>query len=224
MSGQLTYSEFLTQAVKFYESSTKLGDEWQLMEHLNSCQEPVKFLSKRCYNVALHNDYEVVEEEMLFEEEKSDISIDEAEHIVENTSPPCLCVVEYNVIYSASYSVPVLYINAQHNDGRLLDYSEITRIFSSLHRDCMKSRIWTTLTQVEHPVVQTPTYMLHPCRTGSLMASALPRQSGDDSSKANDFYLLQWLSSVGPAVGLDIPCGYMSSGSILVNPVHSSCV
>jgi len=109
--------------------------------------------------------------------------------------------VEYHVVYSESYSVPVLYVNAHHADGSMVHHDELMKLCSSMHKDTITNHLWSTLSQTEHPFIGVPFYMLHPCNTSKLMSSARPEQSKRS-------YLIQWLSSIGPAVGLNIPSFY----------------
>lgn len=208
MNEHLTYQQFSLLANRFYEQSVKIGDEWQLV----SFSQNVQFLAKRCYNVGAQ-EITVSGKELSTPINYSHEHEDSATSITE----PCSNIIDYHVIYSPSYSVPVLYINARHQDGRLLGYDEMHQIFAPSHSDCMKSQIWTTMTQVEHPVFQTPTYMLHPCKTATMMSNVLPQLPEGSRDSKYDCYLLQWLSSVGPAVGLTLPCGYLTDKQALRN-------
>ncbi|NXX96055.1 ATG10 enzyme, partial [Centropus bengalensis] len=112
---------------------------------------------------------------------------------------------EYHVLYSSSYQVPVLYFRACFLDGRPLTLDEI---WESVHA-CYQARLlegpWDTITQQEHPLLGQPFFVLHPCRTHEFMSSILA-----DSQKQNRHtnYVILWLSTVGPVVGLNLPLSY----------------
>ncbi|OQR75835.1 autophagy-related protein 10-like [Tropilaelaps mercedesae] len=63
--------------------------------------------------------------------------------------------------------------------------------------------MWSTVTRHEHPVLRRPFFLLHPCNTHDLMKPLLRAQG-----KRRMNYLITWLSSVGPVVGLRLPLGY----------------
>lgn len=97
---------------------------------------------------------------------------------------------EYHVIYSESYSVPVLYFNFSRLDGSLLSMDEVWQLFE--HRN--NANRYETITQNEHPILHRPFFFLHPCRTENLLKT-LPNQS-----EMNRF--LFWLSIHAQSVGL----------------------
>lgn len=108
----------------------------------------------------------------------------------------------YHVLYSSSYRVPVLYFNVWRQNGSLLPLSDIW----SLMPDCLQEQLlqlrWTTVTQQEHPIQGTPYFQLHPCKTAHFMEQTLPK----DTKHAN--YLVTWLSTIAPVVGLEMPIQY----------------
>lgn len=216
----LTFEQFITQATKFCAWSTQIGDDWRLIQQLDTCRQTINFLSKQSHvQISMNNsldidtDLELEITDGIYNQGLSGFQeVDEIKdsNLVVNSSASqnndSVCSVLYHVIYSESYSVPVLYINAQYQDGRMLVHNEIEKLGSPLHRNAIVSQLWSTLTQTEHPIYQTPFYMLHPCKTASMMAEVLPRTS--DKNLCNKQYLIQWLSSVGPAIGLDLPLSY----------------
>lgn len=89
---------------------------------------------------------------------------------------------EYNVIYSDSYEVPVMYFSASNQDGSPVEV-ELENISAEQY-----------INQVEHPLLFRPFYMVHPCRTKDFM---------EVHSKSNsENYLICWLSTVGSYIGL----------------------
>ncbi|XP_074022490.1 ubiquitin-like-conjugating enzyme ATG10 [Numenius arquata] len=112
---------------------------------------------------------------------------------------------EYHVLYSSSYQVPVLYFRACFLDGRPLTLDEI---WKSVHA-CYQARLlegpWDTITQQEHPLLGQPFFVLHPCRTNEFMSSVL---TSTRKQNRHTNYIILWLSTVGPVVGLNLPLSY----------------
>lgn len=103
---------------------------------------------------------------------------------------------EYHVLYSASYQVPLLYFNAWHLNGQLLSLDEVLEAVHLCHKSSVLQNKWSALTQQEHPYLRRPFYFLHPCKSNDL----------PDFNTGS--FLLTWLSSVGPVVGLHLPQFY----------------
>ncbi|XP_023117430.1 ubiquitin-like-conjugating enzyme ATG10 [Amphiprion ocellaris] len=121
---------------------------------------------------------------------------------------------EYHILYSCSYSSPVLYFRAFTLEGRSLSLEEV---WSSVHpnfRLRLQNSPLNTITQQEHPLLGQPFFVLHPCRTEEFMRPVL--QVAQDQHRPVN-YVLSWLSVVGPVVGLDVPLKY----STLVHPASS---
>lgn len=104
---------------------------------------------------------------------------------------------DYHVIHNSSYSVPILYFSMTNEMGRRLSLEEMWAWLPSSTRTDNK---WSMVTGTDHPLLTTPYFHVHPCHTSTLMSS-----SGLDTSS---FYLLTWLSSLGPLVGLDVSLQY----------------
>nr|QSV39520.1 autophagy associated protein [Locusta migratoria] len=106
---------------------------------------------------------------------------------------------EYHVLYSISYSVPVLYFNACFSDGSLFSLEQLWQLLSDNFKGALEPQKWSVLTQQEHPVLGRPFFQLHPCRTAKFL------EMFEDSSTN---LLITWLSSVGPLVGLELSLKY----------------
>uniref|UniRef100_A0A4W6ELJ0 Ubiquitin-like-conjugating enzyme ATG10 n=1 Tax=Lates calcarifer TaxID=8187 RepID=A0A4W6ELJ0_LATCA len=79
---------------------------------------------------------------------------------------------EYHILYSCSYSTPVLYFRA-FTLGRSLSLQEV---WSSVHSNFsfrLQNSPLNTITQQEHPLLGQPFFMLHPCRTEEFMRPVL---------------------------------------------------
>lgn len=107
---------------------------------------------------------------------------------------------EYHVLYSPSYSVPVLYFNASDSNGGFLGLEHVvSRI--NLPPGVVLGNHLSVVSQTEHPVLRKPYCYLHPCHSADL----LPCPSGADN------VLISWLSAVGPVVGLEMRLEYAKS-------------
>eukprot|EP00039_Didymoeca_costata_P014990 m.248136 g.248136 ORF g.248136 m.248136 type:complete len:218 (+) comp16131_c0_seq35:227-880(+) len=111
-------------------------------------------------------------------------------------------VFEHNIVYSTAYSVPVLLFRASKLDGQPLNYLEVWQTVPKHIRSIHDQMV--TLTQVDHPVLGTPYYQLHPCNTGNLMKDVLT----SDSSNRTTNYVGIWISLYGPAANLSLPHTY----------------
>lgn len=185
---RITRERFNEEVITFYQVCSKLHDSWSLNEAQNLCNEAEKYLTKKAVVGFVPGD-SVVPAESKTSGDKSGASQNQ------------IVQVTYYVLYSQSYSVPVLYLTACHLDGQMVQYDRLNNIFSIQHREYMSSKQWTTITQTEHPIIGI-CYMLHPCKTGQMMSEV-------SQMDKPGFYLLQWLSSVAPAVGLSISSDYL---------------
>ncbi|KAH8407578.1 hypothetical protein KR222_007449 [Zaprionus bogoriensis] len=104
--------------------------------------------------------------------------------------------VEYHIVYSVSYQVPVLYFQAHRSDGSLLD---LEAVWSAFMPTVSHNDLYQMLTQMEHPVLFRPYMALHPCRTAEVLA-----QFGQESANK----LLTFISLYGPYVQLNLANAY----------------
>ncbi|XP_072219712.1 ubiquitin-like-conjugating enzyme ATG10 isoform X1 [Leuresthes tenuis] len=112
---------------------------------------------------------------------------------------------EYHILYSCSYSAPVLYFRAFTLGGKSLTLEEV---WSSVHphfRLHLQNCPLNAITQQEHPLLGQPFFFLHPCRTEEFMRPML--QAAQEQCRPVN-YVLSWLSVVGPVLGLDVPLKY----------------
>lgn len=167
-----------------------------------------------------------------------------------SNSPLLSAYVEYHIVHSFSYEVPVLYFNATYSNGRQLSLKDTWKLLSDRFVSGDMDR-WGLVSQQEHPLLHCPFYHIHPCHTAKVMAQArktlgemkvsaeiegeggkrenkdLPnnmvacsggdgRTSGfEEGEKLNESrlksepnYLVTWLSTFGPLVGLKVPLEY----------------
>ncbi|NXQ55198.1 ATG10 enzyme, partial [Anthoscopus minutus] len=112
---------------------------------------------------------------------------------------------EYHVLYSSSYQVPVLYFRACFLDGRPLSLDEIWGSVHASYQARLQEGPWDTITQQEHPILGQPFFVLHPCRTKEFISAVL---GASQAHHRHTNYIILWLSTVGPVVGLNLPLSY----------------
>lgn len=108
--------------------------------------------------------------------------------------------VEYNILYSPAYRLPVLYFTP-------LQPLDSEALFSLLLGASGSDRTWDgTVTQGENPRNGEAWWFVHPCQTGEAMAewrevlvgSGTEREAGEKGAQ----YLAIWLGIVGSVAGM----------------------
>ncbi|XP_054625348.1 ubiquitin-like-conjugating enzyme ATG10 isoform X2 [Dunckerocampus dactyliophorus] len=147
---------------------------------------------------------------------------------------------EYHILYSCSFMTPVLYFRASSLEGRSLSLEEVWSCVHPNFRLRLQHSPLTTITQQEHPLLGQPFFMLHPCRTEELMRPLLQLAKEQHRYDVCHIYILYtvvlfgcvcvcvcvcvhrpmnyiltWLSTVGPLVGLDVPLEYSTLQQLL---------
>lgn len=108
-----------------------------------------------------------------------------------------------HIVYSESYTVPVLYLNLFKSNGSIAKYEEIYDYFR-LNKDELKiCGSDLILTQQEHPILFRPFYFLHPCKTSEWMIAT---NLNDQGKKLN--FTLKWLSFVFSALNISFDIKY----------------
>lgn len=206
-TGTLSYEEFENDLLDFIKRSKNIQDSWNL--EFAKGKSTVKYLIKHQVKVAVscgegsedeNEKASTVEKSWGVEDHNDDCAV--SGHLPSGLKREFLKY-EYHIIYSNSYSVPVLYFTASKQDGKLISLEEVWANVPDAYRERLQYEKWTFLTQQEHPYLGVPFYQLHPCHTADMMkraSSVLSDRPGN--------YLVTWLSTVGPVVGLDIPIAY----------------
>jgi ubiquitin-like-conjugating enzyme ATG10 len=199
MAGSVTLEEFNRCITQVLTISDRLADGWTL--HNKDAPEAT-YLVKKIFVPNTDKKSDVSQSLLLLEEPVDDV-LEDVNVITESGSG--MITWEYHVLYSHSYSVPILYFNAWTNDGRLLSLEDVWSRVHSNFQDLLQESRWSVLTQQEHPVLRKPFYMLHPCRTAQFLACFHGRSAN---------IVITWLSTVGPAVGLTFGPQYAESTSV----------
>ncbi|XP_016929469.2 ubiquitin-like-conjugating enzyme ATG10 [Drosophila suzukii] len=104
--------------------------------------------------------------------------------------------VEYHVVYSISYQVPMMFFQAHRSDGSLLDLEATWKLFMP---ETKANDLYQILTQMDHPVLFRPFMALHPCRTAEVL-----KQFEQPSSNQ----VLTFISLYGPHIKLNLQNAY----------------
>jgi ubiquitin-like-conjugating enzyme ATG10 len=151
-------------------------------------------------------------------------SEDEIETEVEDEDPEALFVppaavrrqdldrvVRYDVVYSPSYQVPVLYLTfANASTSKSIPLPSANEIYDMLVPRGFKTPmrdvgVMGALSMAEHPITGVPAYFVHPCRTQEALAPLLGDTSHESGSEPAVEYLLLWFGVIGASVGLSVP-------------------
>ncbi|KAG0281101.1 E2-like conjugating enzyme atg10 [Linnemannia exigua] len=136
--------------------------------------------------------------------------------------------VNYHIVFSPSYQVPVLYFNAYRPDGAAISLEDI---YDSLVPEEWRGAIRNAglnggISQQDHPVLNTPYFYMHPCETVSLMETILQNQNGSSNSIVTgakkdvgsitsvlENYIMTWLSFTGQAIGVSVPTDMVTASN-----------
>ncbi|XP_072024965.1 ubiquitin-like-conjugating enzyme ATG10 isoform X2 [Amphiura filiformis] len=213
-TGCASFDEFCRNVDAFLKLSDQSKDGWQRSTFEDSSHQLTPYMVKK--NVLRHS---VTSQREVIPDTNTVLSTEDSteDQLVEDDTGTAAAEktltesssefhqYEYHIVYSSSYSVPVLYFTACKSDGKLLSLDEVWQAIPEYYQTRLQHQRWTFITQQEHPYLGRPFFQLHPCHTADLMHAVLPQ--GTDSTKRSN-YLVTWLSSVGPVVGLSLPLFY----------------
>ncbi|KAG9065807.1 E2-like conjugating enzyme atg10 [Linnemannia hyalina] len=135
---------------------------------------------------------------------------EEADPVVENSTSTTTfdyLSVNYHIVFSPSYQVPVLYFNAYRPDGPAISLEEI---YESLVPEEWRGAVRDAglnggISQQDHPVLNTPYFYMHPCETVPLMETILQNNGSPSGTPFLENYIVTWLSFTGQAIGVSVP-------------------
>lgn len=165
----ITRKQYNLQCTKFITDCKDIGENWSLQGEKNETIRDV--------NSVIDNNVRLMLSKQILRKQ------DGSDEILSH---------EYNVIYSDSFEVPVMYFTISEQNGSPLSCNKIlSTLIGFAGKDLNQ-----VVHQVEHPVLFRPFFMIHPCRTKQFM---------EPHKKLNlDCYLVCWLSSVGAILGLNL--------------------
>ncbi|KAL4940804.1 hypothetical protein BDV06DRAFT_14203 [Aspergillus oleicola] len=109
--------------------------------------------------------------------------------------------VDYDIVLSPTYQVPVLYFVLRRM-GKPLGLNEVyNHLVPSQYRKSIQGvGIMGGISFGYHPVSGTPAFFVHPCNTAEAM-----KDIASGGSVSLDAYLIMWLGLVGSCVRLQLP-------------------
>lgn len=192
----LSWENYLDCLNHFLTVSASVNDGWQMIDKSDS---ELDKLPENCYLMK-----KVVEScATSYSEKDEPLSLEE--NIEQDTSslPSSskqgfeTLVWEYHILYSTSYSVPVLYFNVRNTAGKLLPLGDVWNILN-VSKEELKDK-WSFVSQQEHPILLRPYFYLHPCKSFELFKVC-------ENSSVNPF--VTWLSSIAHIVHLNVALEY----------------
>ncbi|KAJ6137661.1 Atg10p [Penicillium samsonianum] len=110
--------------------------------------------------------------------------------------------IDYDILLSPTYQVPVLYFSLRwHNHGPLGLDEVYQYVVPERYRQELKNvGVMGGISMGYHPDSGAPAFFVHPCNTADAMANIADAQSVTPGS-----YLLIWLGLVGHCVNLHVP-------------------
>lgn len=133
------------------------------------------------------------------EEEDEDVAI--------YHSPPSLTVssVEYHILPSTSYRVPVLYFflhNLPPSILQSIDFVYEKLVPKHLQSGVRNAGVMGGISMTNHPLTDIPCFWVHPCNSAEAMQNILGGIKGEVSPVK---YMILWIGIVGSVVGLSLP-------------------
>ncbi len=199
----LNRSEFNENISEIYIKSKKLQDfSWSLIE----CHQTVDQQTSK-----LQFSYTKIDPTHKINQRDGVLYLEKVNQRLVELDSSCkeILTFVYNVVYSDSYNVPVLYLNAFKSTGSQLNSEEFKKLFiahEQLNHESADARIHLVnlLSQQEHPLVFKPFYFLHPCKTADWMyATEINNQIKDAYTPKKINYTLKWLSFVFFALNIN---------------------
>ncbi|XP_055618390.1 ubiquitin-like-conjugating enzyme ATG10 [Toxorhynchites rutilus septentrionalis] len=188
MGRTLTEEQFIAAARQFVRFSDEIQDDWELIETTAGGV----YLRKQTIVSTLAD---VTSAENVID--LDELIVNDPSGVVPHPDNKKLYRIEYHVLYSVSFQVPMLHFNAHKSDGSLLRLEEVWDAFGNIAGDD-RAQLLQSLTQMEHPILFKPFFALHPCRTADILANV--------GEASNDIVL--FLSSYGPFVNLNLDLRY----------------
>ena len=216
LMGLVSRDQFISSCVEFVSLSAGVGDGWELV---NNDKAGIVWIQKTAH-LTVNIDHDQCETIQNVEKDidqwgniqnmDKDIQDDDTSLVsltddqsVNKSLPPMqkLLTCIYEVHYSPSYAMPVLYCRFWNCSGELLGMEDVWSLAP------LPARGWDRVSMAPHPVTGLPWVQVHPCHSAEI--SEMMRSSTSSDIKCN--FIVTFLSLYGQAVGLNIPTDYVVS-------------
>ncbi|KAF2185146.1 hypothetical protein K469DRAFT_666063 [Zopfia rhizophila CBS 207.26] len=135
--------------------------------------------------------------------EETEIEEDDEEALVEDTKRSHEVILEYNIILSPSYQVPVLYFSIKDPHFRFPPTRDTLYSYIVPHQFKLQVEsvgIIGGITLTDHPFTNSPVFFIHPCQTTSVLEASLGSKEATPEE-----YLNLWIGAMGGCAGLFLP-------------------
>ncbi|PKY04011.1 autophagy-related protein Atg10 [Aspergillus campestris IBT 28561] len=201
----LTGQEFESACCFLVDRLHMLGDSpavgcWSSIQLTRKATGPILKISR---NIDInHHDEDPMGSDRL-DESQLELHEDDPEAHVRKSDPRARLQVNYEIIFSSTYQVPVLFFTLRHDShpGPLGLDAVYQYLVSDQHRNELQSvGVMGSISFGYHPESGTPASFVHPCNTADAMRCIAGQQAVDP-----DTYLIIWLGLVGSRLGLHLP-------------------
>ncbi len=112
-------------------------------------------------------------------------------------------IINYDIILSPSYRVPVLYISISDPQHRFPP--TMSTLYEHLVPRDFKAQTEAVgviggITTTDHPFSNRPVFFVHPCQTAEAMEASVA-----EKNITAEEYLMIWIGALGKCVGLEVP-------------------
>jgi hypothetical protein len=210
-TGRITAEEFKDACREFVRLAHEINDPWKIVEgdlpeeeaNVNGGEWYLTVSYFRSVHTTATNTNTPVARESDEGAEKVDEKC--VSSGVAFLPPNKLLTFRYDVLYSVSHSVPVLYFLISDQTGRSLTLEELWGVYPVSET----GKMWDVVTQQDHPVLNVPFFFVHPCHNWKLLVDC----NTDKTQMSSVKYLISWLSIVGNSFGLRLSNNYIMAVS-----------
>ena len=121
-----------------------------------------------------------------------------------------------SVVYSHTYTAPVLYFTVHHLDGTPCDRDDVVAWLQQTHQLNTMDLSWDIVSVDQHPMTAEPSFFLHPCSTKQWLY-----RMTDPCKDSPALSLLSWMAMVLSTLGQSIPAKvYEKVRTKLITQIH----
>ncbi|OJJ36761.1 hypothetical protein ASPWEDRAFT_106862, partial [Aspergillus wentii DTO 134E9] len=180
---------------------------------------PVLKISRNIHNAGAQHGQDTMQQEAADPQDAQlEASEDDPEALVRTTDSSASLQVEYSVLLSPTYQVPVLYfmLRCNHQGPVGIDAVYQNLVPDQYRKELKNVGVMGGISFDYHPGSGAPTFFVHPCNTADAM-----RDIAGQRGITPDTYLLIWLGLVGNCVNLHMPCELFATNSMQEDtPMH----